>query len=207
MRNAAERGMRVGAGLLALVSLGAGPIAPPTQEITARYAVISQRDLFRPERREPPPPPPPPPVVAPQPPPPPPPPPPPQVVLEGVAIFPADQIRVALISDPTLTQGKAKDFRQGETLGGWTIAEVLADKIILRQGERSAEIKMKKPASPASTAGRPGAPAAPPSGIRSPSSPAQQPSGRPTQQPPGVQAPPRAIAPPVQPPAWTPPKR
>jgi general secretion pathway protein N len=197
--------MLIAIGLLALASLGAGPIAPPSPETVARYAVITQRDLFRPERREPPPPPPPPPPVAAPAPPPPPPPPPPQVVLEGVAIFPTDQIRVALISEPSLTQGKAKDFRQGETLGGWTIAEILADKIVLRQGERSAEIKMKKPASPTSTARGPGAPAAPGPGGRLPS-----PSGAPPSQsirPPSPQAPARGISPSVQPPAWTPPRR
>lgn len=167
-----------------LVCLGAGPITPPGPEIVARYDVITQRDLFRPERREPPPPPPPPPpLVAPEP----PPPPPPQVVLEGIALFPADKIWVALISEPTLTQGKAKDFRQGDILGGWTIAEILTDRIILRQGERSAEVRIKKPTPP--TAGG-SVQRAPPQAWPPPSS----------------QPPQRPVAPPVQPPAWTPPR-
>lgn len=68
---------------------------------------------------------------------------PPQVAVQGIVIVSDIGIRVVLLSEPTLTGGATREFSQGESLGEWTIAEILADRVVMRRGELSMEIRTR----------------------------------------------------------------
>ena len=100
------------------------------------YAVISERNLFHPDRiipvekKE---------VIIPR----------PEFVLYGTLI--ADSVRIAYLSDkkaPRTTPGRGKrqvGLKIGETLSGYTLKEVLPDRVVLSRGDDTIELKVISP--------------------------------------------------------------
>jgi hypothetical protein len=101
------------------------------------YAVISEKNLFHPDRiipvekkGE---------VIIPR----------PEFVLYGTLI--ADNVVIAYLSDkkaPRTTPGRGKrqvGLKIGETLSGYTLKEVLPDRVVLRRGEDTIELKVISP--------------------------------------------------------------
>ena len=101
------------------------------------YAVIAEKNLFHPDRiipaekkNE---------VIIPR----------PEFVLYGTLI--ADNVRIAYLSDkkaPRTTPGRGKrqvGLKIGETLSGYTLKEVLPDRVVLRRGDDTIELKVISP--------------------------------------------------------------
>jgi hypothetical protein len=66
-----------------------------------------------------------------------------RVAVHGIVILPDLGVRIALLSEPTFTQGAAQEFSRGKALGEWTVSEILADRVVLRMGEQVAEIRAR----------------------------------------------------------------
>jgi hypothetical protein len=81
--------------------------------------------------------------------------------LEGVAIAAGDRPsdRVAVLRR-TATQEVLR-LTPGETVDGWKLAEVLADRVVLKGGERSVELLLEIAGSAGRPGARPGAPRPP----------------------------------------------
>jgi general secretion pathway protein N len=104
----------------------------PLQELNATH----ERPLFSPTRK------PPPKVVAPvaeiRAEPPPPPPPPPSLVLLGIVSDGTDG-RAAIRSGDKGAADKVLRVRAGDALSGWTVEKIEPRRVVLTQGERSAD--------------------------------------------------------------------
>jgi hypothetical protein len=171
MRSAAAGTVLV-AVIAVLTYLATLPDAPPGQSeiglpelsaVTPRkigpieaYTAISERVLFQPGRRPAPPPPPPiqpvaaatpPPSVSVQPPTPPP-------VLAPMilrAVILSNQKREAVLGQPN---GTASTLAEGDQVDGWTLTQVLPNRVVFRRGEHEQEIGFPV----ADTATKPAAP-------------------------------------------------
>jgi hypothetical protein len=124
-----------------------------TQPIESDFSAISERPVFSATRR-----PPPPPSVAaaaaPTPAAPPVPPPPVNVILIGIMIEPGKNFAVLKTpsSPTTLT------VSEGDTVNGWQVGEILADRVVFRINASEQEILFPKPsigAASSSAAGMP----------------------------------------------------
>ncbi|MBI4607414.1 MAG: hypothetical protein HY726_00210 [Candidatus Rokubacteria bacterium] len=115
------------------------------RQATSGEGVISQGNLFSPERRPWTPPPPPPPAK-PEPPPAPKPEPPPQFVVYGVLIMGTD--RIALLKEPKLTAGKVQEIVLGAQVGPYRLARVEADRVVLEKDGSSLTVAVDDPARP-----------------------------------------------------------
>ena len=104
----------------------------PLQAMTATY----ERPLFSPTRR------PPPKIVTPvavaKQEPPPPPPPPPSLVLLGI-VSDNGEARAAIRSADKRPTDKVLRVRAGDDVGGWKVEKIESRRLVLTQGERSAD--------------------------------------------------------------------
>lgn len=142
---------------------------------TSGEGVISQGNLFSPERRPWTPPPPPPPAK-PEPPPAPKPEPPPQFVVYGVLIMGND--RIALLKEPKLTAGKVQEIVLGAQVGPYRLARVEADRVVLEKDGSSLTVAVDDPARPkGQVIALPAAAPPPPTHVPAPQ-PAASPRGR-----------------------------
>ena len=159
---------------------GALPTTPGPSAAKETYAGVAERPLFRPQRKPAPPQaaePPPETAVT------------PDGSLEGVdlnAILISPAVTSAWIKDPSAPE--LKRLRLGDEQAGWSVKEILADRVVFeRQGERN-ELLLRDFAQ---------APVAPPTApVPARPSPAGRPNpAAPQRQPPAVREPQRAQAP------------
>ncbi|HTR45421.1 MAG TPA: hypothetical protein VMH06_06895, partial [Thermodesulfovibrionales bacterium] len=116
---------------------------PAKEEIPAQsqvpspqdYTLIADQNLFHPERK-----------IPVEKPPGPPPPPPPEFVLYGTLV--TDSTSVAYMEDrkaPQSTAGRGKrqvSLKKGETLSGFVVREIDADKVVMAKGEESITVHL-----------------------------------------------------------------
>ena len=95
------------------------------------FHVTAERPLFAPSRR----PPPPPPIMIP---PPPPPPTPPNVTLLGVVID-GGVARAIIQAAP---ENMIRRVRTGDYVGGWTVSQIAARRLVLKLDDREASFTM-----------------------------------------------------------------
>ena len=144
-------------------------LAAPVVPSAADYAMISEANLFHPERRVPP-------EkaeekVIPK----------PEIVLYGTLI--TGDTSVAFIEDkkaPRTTPGRGKRqtaIRKGDNVGGYVLRQIEADRIILVKGDDQIVVKLEDagkirtvdvPALPGSFGAQPGAPPTAPSSLQAP---------------------------------------
>lgn len=141
-------------------ALQSNPFAEESKEKAKfRYGVIVEMDLFRPDRKE----------YVPRPPAPPAPPLPPapaapaqpsspSVVISeqplppepeanftviGILIVGNDK-RIAMIKEDRLTEGKVKNFNEGDSIGEYRIINILKDRVIFEQKGKEMEVTIKR---------------------------------------------------------------
>ena len=77
-------------------------------------------------------------------------------VLQGVILLEKGK-SIALLQEPSLTEGKVKSFTKGGMIGDYMLKEVKSDRVIMVLGNEQFEVILHRPKKPPKSPARPGA--------------------------------------------------